>query len=227
MLIVEDDPNVGDVVMRYLERAGLEVDLVTDGSVALAALLSTPPDLVVLDVMLPGMDGLEVCRRLRATSPVPVIMLTALGEAEDRIAGLEIGADDYMTKPFSPQELVLRVQSVLRRAQGPLAPAGRSLLRDGDLVVDLAAHEVLVRGQAQPLTAREHDLLVHLMRNPRRAMTREELLRDVWGWEFGDHSTVTVHIRRLREKVETEPSAPRRIVTVFGIGYRFEPLEEP
>ncbi|MEV0582707.1 response regulator transcription factor [Nonomuraea sp. NPDC050310] len=224
ILIVEDDPTVAEVVARYLERDGHRVECVGDGAEALRRALAEPPDLVVLDLMLPRMDGLQVCRKLRERWPVPVIMLTALGEEIDRVVGLETGADDYVTKPFSPRELALRVQSVLRRARGATVIAGTGVLRDEDLVVDVGAHEVRLGGQDLPLTAREFDLLAYLMRNPRQAFSRAALLSQVWGWSFGDTSTVTVHVRRLREKVEPDPTTPRRIVTVWGVGYRYEPL---
>jgi DNA-binding response OmpR family regulator len=223
VLVVDDDPTVADVVSRYLVRDGHEVVCVADGYAALRAAAERPPDLVVLDLMLPGIDGLEVCRRLRERRPVPIVMLTALGEETDRLIGLETGADDYVTKPFSPRELALRVKSVLRRARGALAPVGETIT-DGDLTVDAAAHEVRLGGEEISLTAREFDLLAFLMRHPRQAFTRLDLLQKVWGWEFGDSSTVTVHVRRLREKIEQDPTAPRRILTVWGVGYRFEPL---
>jgi DNA-binding response OmpR family regulator len=226
ILVVDDDPTVADVVARYLLRDGHDVECVADGRVALARARESPPDLVVLDLMLPGMNGLEVCRRLRETSPVPVVMLTALGEETDRLVGLETGADDYVTKPFSPRELALRVRSVLRRARGavsPPSPSDAGIIEDGGLVVDVGAHAVTLRGTELALTAREFDLLAFLMRHPRQAFTRDQLLERVWGWSFGDSSTVTVHVRRLREKIEADPTAPRRIVTVWGIGYRYEP----
>ena len=222
MLVVDDDATVSDVLRRYLEQAGFEVEVVADGRLGLEAALARPPDLLVLDLMLPGMHGLEVFQRVRASLPLPVVMLTALGDETDRLTGLELGADDYVTKPFSPRELVLRVQSVLRRTAAPLATTAAEVLEDGGLRVDVAAHEVLLRGAPLALTVREYDLLVHLLRHPRRAFSREELLKDVWGWEYADQSTVTVHVRRLREKVEDDPQSPRRIVTVFGVGYRYE-----
>ena len=223
VLIIEDDPNVAEVVTRYLEREGYVVEAADDGLQGLERALSDPPDLVVLDLMLPALSGLEVCRRLRAKAPIPVIMLTARGEEVDRIAGLELGADDYVAKPFSPRELTARVKAVLRRAAGGLAAEEAGVLRAGDLEVDPVAHEARLHSELVSLTAREFDLLAHLMRNPRRAFRREELLADVWGFTYGDTSTVTVHVRPLREKVEADPSAPRHICTVWGVGYRFEP----
>ena len=224
--MVDDDPTVAEVVARYLARDGHDVVCVADGRTALRKALDEPPDLVVLDLMLPGMDGLEVCRRLRETSTVPIVMLTALGAETDRLVGLETGADDYVTKPFSPRELALRVRSVLRRARGALVPTGPSgPLRDGGLVVDVSAHEAALGGERLALTSREFDLLAFLLRHPRQAFTREELLERVWDWTFGDSSTVTVHVRRLREKIEDDPTTPRRIVTVWGVGYRYEPAE--
>ncbi|GAB3862925.1 response regulator transcription factor [Dactylosporangium cerinum] len=220
VLVVDDDPTVSDVVRRYLEREGFTVELAGDGQQALDAYDAERPDLVVLDLMLPGIDGLEVCRRLRAQDrALPIIMLTALGEESDRVLGLELGADDYITKPFSPRELVLRVQSVLRRAV-PLV--SEDVFVDGDLRVDAARRTVVLRGRELALTVREFDLLAFLMRNPGRVLRRAELLQQVWGWTFGDQSTVTVHMRRLREKVEEDPAQPRRILTVWGVGYRYE-----
>ncbi|HEX2772320.1 MAG TPA: response regulator transcription factor [Micromonosporaceae bacterium] len=222
VLVVDDDPTVSDVVRRYLERAGLAVSLAADGARALEAYDAESPDLVVLDLMLPGIDGLEVCRRLRARDgDVPVVMLTALGEEADRVVGLEVGADDYVTKPFSPRELVLRVQSVLRRSARPV-PDGGEVLTDGGLTVDLARRTARLDDRDLALTVREFDLLAFLMRHPGRAFQRPHLLAAVWGWTFGDHSTVTVHVRRLREKVEADPAHPRRIVTIWGVGYRYE-----
>jgi DNA-binding response OmpR family regulator len=220
VLVVDDDPTVSEVVARYLERDGYVVETVADGRTALDRALAEPPDLVVLDLMLPGIDGLEVCRRLRAHDrSLPVIMLTALGEESDRVLGLELGADDYITKPFSPRELVLRVQSVLRRTVPIML---EDVFVDGDLRVDAARRTVVLRGRELALTVREFDLLVFLMRNPGRVLRRAELLQQVWGWTFGDQSTVTVHMRRLREKVEDDPAQPRRILTVWGVGYRYE-----
>jgi DNA-binding response OmpR family regulator len=224
IVVVDDDPTVADVVGRYLIRDGHTVQSVRDGQEALRLIAMHPPDLVVLDLMLPGIDGLEVCRRLRERWPIPVVMLTALGDENDRLAGFEIGADDYVTKPFSPRELAMRVRSVLRRARGGLPDKpDQGVITDRELSVDLAAHEVRSGGRLVQLTSREYDLLLFLMRNPRQAFTREQLLSEVWGWTFGDTSTVTVHVRRLREKLESDPTVPRRIITVWGVGYRYEP----
>ncbi|HET6918992.1 MAG TPA: response regulator transcription factor [Jiangellaceae bacterium] len=225
VLVVDDDPTISDVVRRYLERAGLVVDEASDGPAALALAADRTPDLVVLDLMLPSMSGMEVCRRLRRTSDVPIVMLTALGEEADRVVGFETGADDYVTKPFSPRELALRVQSVLRRARRTDQPSDENPLVDGDLVLDLVSRTAKRNSGPLNLTVREFDLLAHLLRHPNRAFTRAELLQQVWGWTFGDQATVTVHVRRLREKVEDNPQQPRRIVTVWGVGYRYEPRE--
>lgn len=232
VLVVDDDATVREVVTGYLSRAGLEVCEAGDGPTALELARRTAPDLVVLDIMLPGLDGLEVLRRLRGDhGSLPVVLLSARGEEDDRVLGLHVGADDYVTKPFSARELVLRVQSVLRRASGthphgthPPGPAGTAepLLVDGDLVVDSRARRAELAGHELALTSREFDLLAHLMSHAGRAFTRTELLRQVWGWEFGDASTVTVHVRRLREKVERDPSAPTRLATVWGVGYRWD-----
>ncbi|MEV1142660.1 response regulator transcription factor [Micromonospora sp. NPDC049799] len=223
VLVVDDDRTVSDVVCRYLEHAGYRVTHVGDGAAALAAVAADPPHLVVLDLMLPVVDGLEVCRRLR-TRPdgVPVIMLTARGDEADRILGLQLGADDYLSKPFSPRELVLRVRSVLRRTGGEPVDAPPEVLVDDGLEVETGPRVARLHGRELVLTLREFDLLVHLMRHPARAFRRAELLERVWGWSFGDQSTVTVHVRRLREKVEADPAQPRRIVTVWGVGYRYE-----
>ena len=219
MLVVDDDPTVSDVVRRYLEQDGYRVRLAADGPAALAAVRADAPDLVVLDRMLGDMDGLEVCRRLRGNAPgLPVIMLTALSEEADRVAGLETGADDYLTKPFSPRELVLRVRSVLRRG----APPAGAVLRDGDLAADTARRTAELAGRPLPLTVREFDLLEFLLRHPGRTWSRAQLLDRVWGWQIGDQSTVTVHVRRLREKIEADPAEPARLLTVWGVGYRYE-----
>jgi DNA-binding response OmpR family regulator len=204
-----------------LTAAGYDVGEAADGEAALVDLRDERADLVVLDLMLPGIDGLEVCRRIRSKGDdVPVIMLTALGSESDRVVGLERGADDYVTKPFSPRELALRVGSVLRRA-GERGTA-RGVVHDGDLVVDSTEHAATLAGVRLSLTAREFDLLRFLVANPHEAFSRDELLQRVWGWSFGDQSTVTVHVRRLREKIERDPAHPVRLTTVWGVGYRWE-----
>jgi DNA-binding response OmpR family regulator len=225
VLVVEDDPTVAEVVASYLARAGHQTTSEGNGAVAAGRLTADGPaafDLVVLDLMLPGLDGIEVCRRLRRSHPsLPVIMLTALGQEDDRIAGLEVGADDYVTKPFSPRELVLRVESVLRRSR-PVSTEPAGVLQLGPLTVDTAARRATKNGEELSLTVRELDLLSYLMAHPGTAYTRTELMSAVWGWTFGDQSTVTVHVRRVREKIEDDPKHPRLIQTVWGVGYRME-----
>jgi DNA-binding response OmpR family regulator len=225
VLVVDDDPTVSDVVRRYLEQGGFRVRLASDGLAALAAVAAEKPDLVVLDLMLGGIDGFEVCRRLRRELPaLPVVMLTALGEEADRVVGLEVGADDYVTKPFSPRELVLRVKSVLRRAAPKAVDEQPTVLRDGDLTADTGRRVAELGGRPLALTVREFDLLEFLLRHPAKAWSRAQLLEQVWGWQFGDQSTVTVHVRRLREKIEADPANPKRLLTVWGVGYRYEPV---
>jgi len=222
VLVVDDDLTVREVVVSYLRAHGHEVVEAGDGEAALELMGSRPADLVVLDLMLPGIDGLEVCRRLRSSGDVPVVMLTALGEEGDRVAGLEHGADDYVSKPFSPRELALRVDSVLRRTSEPAEVVGPRVVVDGDLEVDAARHTVTRAGRELALTAREFDLLWWFLTHPGVAVNRDDLLQEVWGWSVGDRSTVTVHVRRLREKVEQDPTHPRRLLTVWGVGYRWE-----
>ena len=219
--MVDDDAALADVVIGYLVRSGHQATHAGDGLAALESVAADPPDLVILDVMLPEIDGLEVCRQVRAEHPdLPIIMLTALGEAEDRIAGLEVGADDYVTKPFSPRELVLRVESVLRRTSRERSTP--AVLTAGRITVDTAARSVSRDGVELGLTVRELDLLTFLMTHPGRAFNRGELMAQVWGWTYGDQSTITVHVRRLREKVEDDPTNPTLIRTVWGVGYRLE-----
>ena len=219
VLVVDDEPIVREVVVRYLEREGYRTLEAGDGDAARDALARTSPDLVVLDVMLPGTDGLELCRWIRSTSQLPVIMLTARGEEADRIVGLELGADDYVTKPFSPRELAARVKSVLRRSDRSDESADR--LEFGDVELERATREVRKAGVELRLTAKEFDLLWFLASHPRRVFSRDQLMASVWGYTAAlDTGTVTVHVRRLREKVEDDPSAPRYLETVWGIGYR-------
>jgi DNA-binding response OmpR family regulator len=223
VLVVEDELAVRDVVRRYLEQEDYEVTVADDGPSGLAAARELQPDLIVLDVMLPHMDGLQVCEQLRVVdgSAVPIIMLTALSETDDRIAGLTSGADDYVAKPFSVKELTLRIGSVLRRtaATSPV----QSVLVDGDLTLSPVSREARLGDAILPLTTREFDLLQFFLRHPHEVFSRDDLLRLVWGWEFGDHSTVTVHVKRLRYKIEEVPADPRRLVTVYGVGYRWDP----
>jgi DNA-binding response OmpR family regulator len=221
ILVVDDDRIIREVVVAYLRAGGHTVTDVPDGERALSEMRERPADLVVLDLMLPGIDGLEVCRRLRDRSAVPIIMLTALGGETDRVMGLERGADDYVSKPFSPRELVLRVDSVLRRS-GERGRPTDDPVTDGDLVVDAARHVATLGEKTLQLTVREFDLLRFLVTRPGVVYSRDQLLRDVWGWSFGDQSTVTVHVRRLREKVEQDPNRPTRLLTVWGVGYRWE-----
>ena len=223
ILVVEDEATVAEVVARYLRHEGQEVRVVHDGRAALAAFEAFEPDLIVLDLMLPGLDGMEVCRRVRAVAQTPIIMLTARGDEPDRLRGLEIGADDYVTKPFSPRELVARIRAVLRRSRGPAA-AATDLLQFGDLRIDGRSRTVINGSGPVDLTAREFDLLFHLAGQAGRVFSREQLLDAVWGYGFdGDDSTVTVHMRRLRAKVEADPSRPRHLKTVWSVGYRFDP----
>jgi DNA-binding response OmpR family regulator len=219
VLVVDDEPIVREVVVRYLAREGHETLEAADGNAARGAIERAKPDLVVLDVMLPGTDGLELCRWIRARSELPVIMLTARGEEADRIVGLELGADDYVTKPFSPRELAARVRSVLRRA----APARHSeeRLAFGDMELERATREARKSGMEVRLTAKEFDLLWFLASHPRRVFSRDQLMASVWGYTAAlDTGTVTVHVRRLREKIEDDPSEPKYLETVWGIGYR-------
>jgi two-component system, OmpR family, response regulator ResD len=225
ILVVDDEPTIADVVSRYLERAGYSARTAADGPGALASAGEERPDLVVLDLMLPGMDGLEVMRRLREYGEGPrvsVILLTAKGEHADRIAGLQLGADDYVVKPFSPAELVARVDAVLRRLDSP--PEHMEPIAFGELEIDPGARRVTVGGEEVQLTLREFDLLLHFMRHPGQAFSRDQLMDTVWQYNFySDTSTVTVHMRRLRAKIEPDPSEPRWLQTVWGVGYRFQP----
>jgi DNA-binding response OmpR family regulator len=222
ILVVDDEPNIREVVGLYLRRDGHAVVAAADGEEALDLYRRTRPDLVVLDLMLPKVSGLEVCRRIQAARRVPLIMLTARGEEEDRIVGLGLGADDYVVKPFSPRELAARVAAVLRRTGEAAQAADGNALDFGYLRIDPATREVSVRGEPVTLTAREFDLLHYMASHPRRVFSRDQLMEAVWGYTFStDTSTVTVHVRRLREKLEPDPTRPRYLQTVWGIGYRF------
>ncbi|HLB47388.1 MAG TPA: response regulator transcription factor [Anaerolineales bacterium] len=222
ILVVDDEHTIRDVIRRYLERDGFTVREAADGQTALREIEENLPDLIVLDLMLPGVDGLAITRHIRQRHTVPIIMLTAKGETSDRIYGLDLGADDYVAKPFSPQELVSRIRAVLRRSNESALPQQSPLEFDG-LRIDPATRIVTVRGGEVTLTAKEFDLLWFLARHPRQVFTRSQLLDHVWGYEFeGDSSTITVNIRRLREKIERDPSQPRHILTAWGVGYKFE-----
>jgi two-component system, OmpR family, response regulator ResD len=222
VLIVDDEPNIREVVGLYLRRDGHSVVSATDGEEALEVFRESEPDLVILDLMLPKMSGLEVCRRMRADRKVPMIMLTARGEEEERIVGLSLGADDYVVKPFSPRELAARVAAVLRRVEESSGDVDQKVLSFDGLRIDPNTRETLVRGEPVNLTAREFDLLHHLASSPGRVYTRDQLMELVWGYTFSaDTSTVTVHVRRLRAKVEPDPARPRYLQTVWGVGYKF------
>jgi DNA-binding response OmpR family regulator len=223
VLVVDDEPMVVDVLRRYLLRDGFAVAVARDGTAALTEALQQTPDLVILDLMLPGLDGLDVCRALRRSSQVPILMVTARGEVDDRIRGLSLGADDYVVKPFSPREIVARVNAILRRADQQDA-AGEAELHFPGLTISPALHRVERDGRSIELAGREYDLLLHLARHPRRVFSRDALLDAVWGYAFaGEPSTVTVHVRRLREKVEADPARPAYVKTVWGLGYKFDP----
>ena len=222
VLVVDDEPIVRDVVVRYLRRDGFDTLEAADGDTARKLIESASPQLVVLDVMLPGTDGLTLCRWIRSRGELPVIMLTARGEEADRIVGLELGADDYVTKPFSPRELAVRVRTVLRRTAHASLPAER--LELGRLIVDARTREVTVDGRQLRLTAKEFDLLFFLASHPRQVFSRDQLLDRVWGYAAAlDTGTVTVHVQRLRSKIEPDPRTPRYLETVWGVGYRFVP----
>jgi DNA-binding response OmpR family regulator len=223
VLVVDDEPTIRDVVVQYLRREGYATLEASDGDAARELLEREWPNLVVLDLMLPGTDGLSLCRWIRDRSQLPVIMLTARGEEADRVVGLELGADDYVTKPFSPRELVARVRTVLRRG-APADDGPNERARFGDIEIDAGAREVRKRGSALKLTAREFELLWFLARHPRRVFSRDQLMSRVWGYEPAFESgTITVHVRRLREKIEDDPARPRYLETVWGVGYRFSP----
>lgn len=222
ILIVDDEATIREVVRRYLERDGYRVREATDGYEALDAIKADSPDLIVLDLMLPGIDGLSLTQHLRVDRQTPIIMLTAKGEEHDRIRGLDLGADDYITKPFSPQEVVSRVRAVLRRVSGPAVVQTKSPVEFDDLWIDPVSRTVKVSGEEVTLTAREFDLLLYFAEHDQQVFTRAQLLANVWGDElYTDPSTVTVHIRRLREKIEPDPGVPERILTMWGVGYKF------
>jgi len=224
IVIVEDEPSISEVISLYLSRAGYEVTTFSDGLAAYDYFAKMLPDLVILDIMLPGMDGFSLIRNIRDRSEVPVILLTSRREESDRIAGLELGADDYVVKPFSPQELVSRVRAVLRRTQSKSESPTHRIVQTGNLNINPQTREVSANGSEIILTAREFDLLYHLVTHPRQVFSRDQLLESIWGLhDFIDPSTVTVHIRRLREKIELDPTSPVHLVTAWGVGYKFEP----
>ncbi len=222
VLIVDDDSAVTEVVCRYLQREGYVVGVAADGREGLAAAGRFRPDLVVVDLMMPGMDGLTLLRHLRTTD-IPVILLTARSTEADRVAGLQGGADDYVVKPFSPRELVARVEAVLRRSSFVSLPSEDVVLTGGPIEIDVVGRRVKVRDETVQFTAREFDLLAFFLRNPGRAFRRDELLEQVWGYTIGDTSTVTVHVRHVREKIEEDASRPTMLSTVWSVGYRFDP----
>jgi DNA-binding response OmpR family regulator len=223
VLVVDDEPIVRDVVVRYLEREGHRTLEAATGDDARDLLERESPSLVVLDVMLPGLSGLELCRWIRSRSDLPIVMLTALGEEADRIVGLEVGADDYLTKPFSPRELAVRVRNLMRRTARPIAVTTQTLAF-GDVVIDPMAREARKAGELLRLTLKELDLLLFFASHPRQVFSRDQLMESVWGYQIAlDTGTVTVHVRRLRTKVEDDASHPRHLETVFGVGYRFTP----
>ncbi len=223
VLVVEDEENLLEALKYNLEREGYTVLTAEDGAAGLEAARSASPDLVVLDVMLPEMDGLEVCRILRREKDMPILMLTAKGEEIDRVVGLELGADDYVSKPFSMRELMARVRAMLRRSRHSSVGSPKQPLRSGSLEVDVEAHQASLNGQELKLKPREFELLTLFMRNRGRAYTRDEILSQLWGRDYiGDTRTVDVHVRWLREKIEADPASPARIITIRGHGYRFE-----
>ncbi len=222
VLIVDDEENLTEAIKYNLEQEGFRVSTAADGERGLAMAREFEPDLIILDIMLPVVDGLEVCRTLRRRSNVPILMLTAKAEEIDRVVGLELGADDYVVKPFSMRELVARAKAMLRRSASR-QPEGSQVLVDGDLELNLTSHEVTLRGATLDLKPREFDLLALLMENRSRIYTRNQILDQVWGYDFvGDMRTVDVHVRWLREKIEDDPGSPKRIITVRGVGYRFQ-----
>jgi DNA-binding response OmpR family regulator len=224
IMLVEDEPSIAEVVSLYLKRAGYQVTAFDDGAAALHQLQQKLPDLLILDLMVPNVDGYEITRWLRDRSDVPIIMLTARRSEADRIAGLEMGADDYVVKPFSPQELISRVRAVFRRTHRPEEPQAQQTLDFGSLRIDPRTRLVHVEEKEINLTSKEYDMLWHLARHPRQVFSRDQLLERIWGIsDYIDPGTVTVHIRRLREKIEPDPSHPRYLLTVWGVGYKFEP----
>ncbi len=226
VLVVDDEPSYADALTVSLRREGFDVTAVADGSAAMAAIEKSPPDLILLDVMLPGMSGIDICREIRKTSRVPVIMVTARGEEIDAVVGLEVGADDYVTKPYRLRELVARMRAVLRRGGGSVEGSDDEIdavLREGDLELDLGRHELRVRGELVTLALKEFELLAYLLERSGRVVTRDSIMQNVWGYDYlGDTKTIDVHVKRLRSKIEEDPARPTRITTIRGVGYRYE-----
>ena len=226
VLVVEDEPNLLAALEYTLEQEGYEVLTAIDGESGLHLARTREPDVLILDVMLPSLDGFEICRIIRRESSIPILMLTARGEEVDRVVGLELGADDYVTKPFSMRELLARIRSLLRRASTPTSNGSQNeseVLRSGDLIIDLASHSATLEDKPLEMKPREFSLLSLLAANRGRAFTRDQILERLWGHDYiGDSRTVDVHVRWLREKIEPEPSKPQRIVTIRGVGYRFD-----
>ena len=226
VLVVEDEPNLLAALRRALEQEGYDTLTAADGEAGLSIAQSKNPGLVILDVMLPKLDGFEVCRILRRQSNIPILMLTARGEEVDRVVGLELGADDYVTKPFSMRELLARVRNMLRRSSSPISDSPSEeteIIRSGNLMIDLASHSITLDDETLTVKPREFSLITLLAKNRGRAFTRDQILERLWGHDYiGDSRTVDVHIRWLREKIEPEPSQPQRIVTIRGVGYRFD-----
>ena len=228
VLVVDDEPSFTEALSVGLRRRGFEVRTAADGRAALKAIDESEPDLVLLDVMLPGMSGLDVCREIRKNSKVPLIMLTALGEETDAVVGLEIGADDYVAKPYRLHELVARIRAVLRRAADqPAEPPADPCLREGEVELDVDSHELRVRGELVTLALKEFELLAYLLTHAGRVVTRDSLMQNVWGYNYvGDTKTIDVHVKRLRAKIEDDPANPQRITTIRGLGYRYERASE-
>ena len=223
VLVVDDEPSFTEALSVGLRREGFEVRTAADGRAALDEISESEPDLILLDVMLPGMSGLDVCREIRKTTRVPLIMVTARGEEIDAVVGLEVGADDYVSKPYRMRELVARMRAVLRRASPQPSEPEATCLVEGDIALDIDRHELRVRGELVSLALKEFELLAYLLANAGRVVTRDSLMQNVWGYNYvGDTKTIDVHVKRLRAKIEDDPSSPQRITTIRGLGYRYE-----
>ena len=223
VLVVDDEPSFTEALSVGLRREGFEVRTAADGRAALDEISESEPDLILLDVMLPGMSGLDVCREIRKTTRVPLIMVTARAEEIDAVVGLEVGADDYVCKPYRMRELVARMRAVLRRASPQPSEPEAACLVEGDVTLDIDRHELRVRGELVSLALKEFELLAYLLANAGRVVTRDSLMQNVWGYNYiGDTKTIDVHVKRLRAKIEDDPSSPQRITTIRGLGYRYE-----